>query len=284
MITAVNNSRIKRLVQYNQKAKARREADIFVVEGRKMFLEAPVSKIREVYVSESFLSGLNKSDELYRKIKQCGYESVSDEVFGKISDTKTPQGILCVIEQYHYSLEQLLDRSGKEEAVDEGKHTYIEGTHLQKIPLWVLLEDLQDPGNLGTIMRTGEGAGITGVILTRESVDIYNPKTIRATMGSIYRVPFLYVDSIKESVQTLQAAGVRVYAAHLEESRDYASLDFTGKTAFLIGNEGNGLKRETADLADAYLKIPMLGKVESLNAAVATSVLMYEAARQRRRA
>lgn len=292
MITAVNNSRIKRLVQYNQKAKARREADVFVVEGRKMFLEAPVSKIREVYVSESFLSGLNKSDELYSKIEQCGYESVSDEVFGKISDTKTPQGILCVIEQYHYSLEQLLDRSGKGKAAEErkgkaaeeGKHIYIEGTHLQKAPLWVLLEDLQDPGNLGTIMRTGEGAGITGVILTKDSVDIYNPKTIRATMGSIYRMPFLYVDSIKVAVQTLQAAGVRVYAAHLEESRDYASLDFTGKTAFLIGNEGNGLKRETADLADAYLKIPMLGKVESLNAAVATSVLMYEAARQRRRA
>lgn len=261
MITAVHNSRIKRLVQYNQKAKARREADVFVAEGRKMFLEAPVSKIREVYVSESFLSGLAQTEELYKKMERCGYESVTDEVFGKISDTKTPQGILCVIEQSHYNIEEMLQEEEQ---------------------LWVILEDLQDPGNLGTIMRTGEGAGITGVILTKDSVDIYNPKTIRATMGSVYRIPFLYVDSMEAAVHKLQKAGVAVYAAHLEESRDYDCLDFTGKTAFLIGNEGNGLRRETANLADAYLKIPMLGKVESLNAAVATSILMYEAARQRR--
>ncbi|NLL78735.1 MAG: RNA methyltransferase [Clostridiales bacterium] len=272
MITAVNNGRMKKLVQLNQKAKVRKETDTFVAEGRKMFLEAPVSKIREVYISESFLSMSERAAEagkaeqvmwisLREKLKQCGYEIVSDEVFQKISDTRTPQGILCVVEQFHYSLDKLLEEERQ---------------------LWVLLEDLQDPGNLGTIMRTGEGAGITGVILTKESVDLYNPKTIRATMGSIYRVPFLYVDSIEQAVQKLQGEGVLVYAAHLEESRDYDTFDFTKKTAFLIGNEGNGLKRKTADLADAYLKIPMLGRVESLNAAVATSILMYEASRQRR--
>lgn len=271
MITALNNSRIKKVVQLNQKAKVRREEDVFVAEGRKMFLEAPVSKIREVYISESFLSSVEEKtrEACLDKLKHCPYETVSEEVFRKISDTKTPQGILCVVEQFHYHLEQF---------------TYnIEENPTQKAPLWILLEDLQDPGNLGTILRTGEGAGITGVIMTRDSVDIYNPKTIRATMGSVYRVPFLYVDSMEHTIHSLQTQGIRVYAAHLEESRDYDILDFTGGTAFLIGNEGNGLKRETADLADAYLKIPMCGQVESLNAAVATSVLMYEAARQRRR-
>ena len=131
-------------------------------------------------------------------------------------------------------------------------------------------------------MRTAEGAGIDGVIMTKDTVDIYNPKTIRATMGSVYRMPFLYVDSLEKVITALQEKNVRVYAAHLEGKEYYDSFDFTKGTAFLIGNEGNGLKKETADLADAYLKIPMEGKVESLNAAIATSLLMYETYRQRR--
>ena len=145
----------------------------------------------------------------------------------------------------------------------------------------MVLEDLQDPGNLGTIIRTGEGAGIAGVIMTRETVDIFNPKTIRATMGSIYRVPFVYVQDIAETVAKLKTAGITVYAAHLKGEQYYDAFDYTGGSAFLIGNEGNGLKEQTANLADTYVKIPMAGQVESLNAAIATTLFMYEAARQR---
>ena len=147
----------------------------------------------------------------------------------------------------------------------------------------VLLEDLQDPGNLGTIIRTGEGAGIDGVIMTRESVDIYNPKTIRATMGSIYRVPFLYTDNLEQVMEELKKRNVHTYAAHLQGKEYYDVQEFKEGCAFLIGNEGNGLKKETADLAERYIKIPMEGQLESLNAAVATAILMYEAAAQRRR-
>ena len=93
--------------------------------------------------------------------------------------------------------------------------------------MFVLLEDIQDPGNLGTILRTGEGAGIDGVIMTKDTVDIYNPKTIRATMGSIYRVPFLYVDSLKEVIETLQENKIAVYAAHLKGKEYYDSFDFS---------------------------------------------------------
>jgi TrmH family RNA methyltransferase len=148
----------------------------------------------------------------------------------------------------------------------------------------MVLEDLQDPGNLGTIMRTGEGAGIDGVILSKGCVDIYNPKTIRSTMGSLYRVPFLYVEDLAQTIADLKAKGITFYAAHLKGERFYDEFDFTkeGGCAFLIGNEGNGLKDETADLADTYLKIPMEGKLESLNAAVASSILMYEVYRQKR--
>ncbi len=258
MITATSNKRIKWLVSITEKAKERRKEQAFVVEGGKMFEEADEKYIREVYVSESYIEKNGISDKLQR----VGFETVSDEVFKKISDTKAPQGILCVMNQYKYALEDLLNKDN---------------------PVLVLLEDIQDPGNLGTILRTGEGAGIDGVIMTKDTVDIYNPKTIRATMGSIYRMPFLYVDSLQEVIGKLQEKGISVYAAHLKGNEYYDNFDFKKGTAFLIGNEGNGLKKETADLADAYLKIPMEGKVESLNAAIATSLLMYETYRQRRR-
>lgn len=258
MITATSNKRIKWLVSITEKAKERRKEQAFVVEGGKMFEEADEKYIREVYVSESYI----EKNGISEKLQRVGFETVSDEVFKKISDTKAPQGILCVMNQYKYALEDLLNKDN---------------------PVLVLLEDIQDPGNLGTILRTGEGAGIDGVIMTKDTVDIYNPKTIRATMGSIYRMPFLYVDSLQEVIGKLQEKGISVYAAHLKGNEYYDNFDFKKGTAFLIGNEGNGLKKETADLADAYLKIPMEGKVESLNAAIATSLLMYETYRQRRR-
>ncbi|MEG1848202.1 MAG: RNA methyltransferase [Lachnospiraceae bacterium] len=258
MITAVTNSRIKRIVQLNQKTKVRKEEDCFVVEGTKMFLEAPDAKIREVFVTQEYHAKCDT--QVLAKLQRCSCELVSGEVFAKISDTQTPQGILCVVEQLHYTIEDILQKES---------------------PLVVLLEDLQDPGNLGTIIRTGEGAGIGGVLMSKDTVDIYNPKTIRATMGSIYRVPFLYVEELSGIIQQLQKKQIQVYAAHLEGDNYYNSYNYKQGTAFLIGNEGNGLKKETADLADAYLKIPMEGQVESLNAGVATALLLYEARRQR---
>ena len=257
MITATSNKRIKWLVTLSEKAKERKKEQVFLVEGIKMFEEAEEQYIREVYVSESFLEKHGVSE----KLQKVGYETVSDEVFKKISDTKAPQGILCVMNQYKYTLDNLLEKEN---------------------PVLVLLEDIQDPGNLGTILRTGEGAGIDGVIMTKDTVDIYNPKTIRATMGSVYRMPFIYVDSLAEVITTLQGKNISVYAAHLAGKEYYDNFDFSKGTAFLIGNEGNGLKKETADMADSYLKIPMEGQVESLNAAIATSLLMYEVYRQRR--
>lgn len=258
MITSTTNKKVKQLVALSQKSKARREADSFIVEGSKMFLEAPKSWIKEVYISESF----EKKCSFLDTLKEIGYETVSDEVFQKISDTKTPQGILSVLKQPHYTMETLLKK---------------------ETPLLVVLEDIQDPGNLGTIFRAGEGAGIDGVIMTKETADLFNPKVIRSTMGSIYRVPYLYTDNLQETLQLLHQKGVATYAAHLEDSVCYDEPDYKRATAFLIGNEGNGLKRETADAATQYIKIPMLGQVESLNAAVATAVLMYEAAKQRRK-
>lgn len=262
MITSSANARVKQVVQWQTKAKERRRDKVFLAEGIKMFEEAPEGAVREVYLSletEEKL-GAQADGRLWEKLQRTGYETVSSEVFAKMSDTQTPQGILSVLQQPEYLLEDLLKKPN---------------------PLFVVLENLQDPGNLGTILRTGEGAGITGVIMSGNTVDIFNPKTIRATMGSVYRVPFVYADDLGEVIKKLHANGIHTYAAHLQGEAFYDSFSFAEPTAFFIGNEGNGLTRETADSAESYLKIPMEGQVESLNAAVATALLMYEAHRQR---
>lgn len=261
MITSHTNKGVKEVIQLMQKAKVRKERKLFVAEGIKMFLEAPIEQIEKVYVAESFQRQMSAPCREKLAALPKPHEIVTDEVFKKISDTKTPQGILCVMKQCHYELQTML---------------------MAEDPLFLILEDIQDPGNLGTIVRSGEGAGVTGIIMSDHTADIYNPKTIRSTMGSVYRMPFLYTDSLSEMIEELQRNKIAVYAAHLQGDRVYDTCDYRGGTAFLIGNEANGLQDETAKKADAAIKIPMGGKVESLNAAVAASVLLFEAARQRR--
>lgn len=261
MITSTANVKVKRLVNLKKKKKLRDSEKIFLVEGIRMFREAPHGGLLEIYAAQSFFE---KEKELVeRRAADAGIraEILSDPVFSHVSDTKTPQGILCVVRQRQMTPREVC---GGED------------------PLLLVLDNIQDPGNLGTMIRAAEGAGITGIIMSGCCVDVYNPKTIRSTMGSVYRVSFTYVDDLPETVRELKAEGICVYAAHLEGSCAYDKADYRGKSAFLIGNEGNGLREEVAGCADRYIRIPMCGQVESLNAAVAASVLMFEAARQRR--
>jgi TrmH family RNA methyltransferase len=132
------------------------------------------------------------------------------------------------------------------------------------------------------MLRSGEGAGVTGIILSKGCADIFSPKVIRSTMGSIFRMPFIYVENISEMVKELGTKGISTYAAHLKGKKSYDEFDYTKPTAFLIGNEGNGLTKETADAASEYVLIPMKGEVESMNAATSAAILTFEASRQRR--
>ncbi|MCB6611320.1 RNA methyltransferase [[Clostridium] symbiosum] len=265
MITSTGNNHVRAVSSLVKKAKARREQGLFIVEGAKMFSELPKEKLKETYVSESFLR--QHGEKAAALLRGIHYEEVSDDVMKYMSDTQTPQGILAVAEQFYHTLEEVLERGGEERG---------NAAHL------MILETIQDPGNLGTILRAGEGAGITGVVMNSATADIYNPKVIRSTMGSIYRVPFVYVDDLEKALVLIKSKGIRLYAAHLKGTGNYEDEDYRKDTGFLIGNEANGLTEETAAMADCYVKIPMAGKVESLNAAVAASVLMFEAARQRR--
>lgn len=266
MITSANNQQMKAVSALLKKAKERRTTKSFVVEGPRMVVEAPVEALKAVYVSEIYEKNPENKAVLAELKNKCDcagatYEVVADNVFKSVSDTQTPQGIMAVVSMPEYSIEQLLNE---------------DKTHL------LILESIQDPGNLGTMVRTGEGAGITGIIMNKTTVDLFNPKTIRSTMGSIYRVPFYVTEDLGATMCELQKQGISLFAAHLKGQHAYDEEDYTKACGFLIGNEGNGLSDEIADLADTYIKIPMEGQVESLNAAISATLLMYEANRQRR--
>ena len=220
-----------------------------------MFFEVPVSALKEVYITEEF-------EQRYReKLPGIAYELVSDSVCRHLSDTSSPQGVTAVVEQPDYPLESLICSDG--------------------CPCLMLLETIQDPGNLGTIMRTAEAAGVTGIIMNRDTADLFNPKVIRSTMGAVFRMPFHVAGDFHGVIHRLKREDFAVYAAHLDGEIFYEA-DFRRPCAFLIGNEGRGLSEETTALADRRIRIPMEGKVESLNASVAASLIMYEVMRQRR--
>jgi len=260
MITSVSNPQIKNLIQLQNKSKARQEQKAFVAEGIKMFEESKEGGyLIKAYMGETLYE--QWESERPDLLGGYPYEVVSDAVFKSVADTLTPQGILCLVKKPEYTLDTLLNNP--------------------KANI-LLLEDIRDPGNLGTMVRTAEGAGFNGIILTKSSVDMYNPKVIRSTMGAIYRMPFLYTEDFQETLKLLKESGITIYAAHLDGAEYYDKVSYTSKCAIMIGNEANGISPEAAGMSDQCIKIPMEGSVESLNAAVAAAVLMYEVYRQKR--
>ena len=304
----LTNAKIKEIQKLTEKSKARREAGLFVIEGPRMFIETPLEWIEEIYVTQRFLdnadSGLlgmaerpsiegdsteptptvpisttpasaspnstagtvenshsdhSTSIRASEMITWMNHEVVTEEQMKKLTDTVTPQGILCVVRQPSYTMEDIINHPGHR--------------------LLMILEDIQDPGNLGTIFRTAEGAGASGIIMTKGCADLFNPKVVRSTMGSIYRVPFFVTDDIEQTISLVKNAQIEVFAAHLKGEHFYDEIEYKD-AAFLIGNEGRGLKDSTASLADTYIKIPMSGELESLNASMAAGILMYEHNRQ----
>ena len=254
MITSVHNQQIKEIILLNSKRRERDRSGLFTAEGIKLFQEAPRELIERVFVSASFERGGASL------LKDTGYETVEDSVFSKMCDTKTPQGILTVLKKPRYERGDLLGPGQ---------------------PFIMVLEELQDPGNIGTIVRTAEGAGVTGIILSKGCADIFSPKTIRSTMGSVFRIPFIYEEDLAETLSWLSANGVHTYGAHLSGACLYNEPDYKTGTAFLIGNEGNGLSAAISEKCDTLITIPMEGKLESLNAAVASAILMYTVHSQR---
>ncbi len=255
MITSRSNPQLKAITTLLKKRSAREEERAFICEGRKMFFEIlsqhPENLVK-TYWSESGLAGL--SDEERELLAACEYETVSDEAFDAIAETVTPQGVIAIVRMPEYRVEDMI----------AGDTTKL-----------LLLESLRDPGNLGTILRTAEAAGMDGIILSADSVDAFNPKVVRSTMGAILRVPFCYAEDFPKTLETLRERGVKLYAAHLQGSVPYTEAAYGKKVGIMIGNEANGLTDEATALSDVRIRIPMDGQAESLNAAVAAAILMY---------
>ena len=276
IISSKDNKRIKYIRSLLEKGGIRKKNHSFVVEGIKLVDEAlEYGNVLDIIVSESLYEEIVSGDltrnglltdngkHIIKQVKQgTSLTVVSDAVFKSVSETITPQGILAEVEMPKH---RLLEENFLEIAYEK----------TGKIKL-LILEDTADPGNLGTIMRTAEAAGVTGVIIGKGTVDIFNPKVVRSTMGSIFRLPFAYVDDLKAVILRLKRDGISYYATHLKGKESYRDISYSDKAGILIGNEARGLSDEIANLADTYVIIPMQGKVESLNAAVAAALMLYE--------
>jgi len=253
-----------------EKSKVRKESGLFVVDGPKMCAEIPDELVSEVYVTDNFLKSPH-AQCCEKLLREHGFLTVTDSDMKQMSDTVTPQGILCVAKQ----------------PGQKGTRGLIEAAG-DKQPLLIILETLQDPGNLGTIIRASEAAGVTGIIMNSTTVDVFSPKVVRSTMGSVFRVPFVQVADLMKTVKDLTEGTytggkpVDVLAACLQGKTDYTDYNYKNACAFAIGNESAGLTEDMILNATVKIRIPMEGKVESLNAAMAATVIGFEAFRQRR--
>ena len=258
MISSGSNAKIKELVKLQKSSKERKKSGLFVAEGEKLIREAAHhGRLQTVYVSETVYEKAVWEQKAF--LEGLSYEVVADSVFHDIADTVTPQGFLGVVEQPEYSLEQIIQN--------------------KRI---LLLDDLRDPGNMGTILRTAEGAGMSGVILSRGSVDMFNPKVVRATMGAIFRMPFCYVEDLAETIGYIKDREIPVYGTTMEGSLRYDEIDYGAGAGIVVGNEAKGISENVLKQLSGCVRIPMAGKLESLNAAVSAAIMMYEMARQRR--
>ncbi len=253
IITSSSNAIFKNIMKLKDK-KHRDKNGVFIAEGLRFVAEIP----EDVFVEEYIVSE-NFEDENILKDKAKIYR-LSENLFKQISDTNSPQGVMAVCRKLKYDTSDVLkDKNG----------------------LYIITEEINDPGNLGTIIRTADACGAAAVFLSKGSVDLYNSKVLRATMGSLFHLPVITDVVIEDVVAEMKKNDINVFAAHLKGAKYPQQMDFEKGTAFIFGNEARGLKDETAALAAEYVKIPMTGNAESLNLSIAAGMLMYETVRQR---
>lgn len=257
VIKSKENELIKNIKKLKDK-KYRDEENKFLVEGIKMVQEAidENARISKVVICEDCINDGTISQELLYDIAKLNCIYVSEKVFQTISDVTNPQGILAVVEKENGEEHILFDED-----------------------VIVVLDGLQDPGNLGTILRTVDSVNLKQIILSEKTADPYNPKVVRSTMGAIYRVNMIRSKNIIETLKNIKKHKYDIMVTSLQTDKSIYDVDFK-KKVIVIGNEANGVSKEVIELANEKVKIPMLGKTESLNAAVATGVILYEYVRK----
>lgn len=255
-IKSKDNILIKDIKKLKEK-KYRISCNMFLVEGFRFAQEALDSnfEVVNIFISEKVELKYENSSVKNKLQNNTKVYSVSDSLFKSICDTENPQGIIAVVRNKPVEIKY-----------DHG--------------FYMLADKIQDPGNMGTIIRTAHAAGALGVIITKGTVDIYNEKTLRATMGSIFKIPVL-LDEDLSLVKKLRDNGFKLVASSLDCDKNFFEVDLKEKVIISVGNEGNGISNQVFDLCDLKIKIPMPGDAESLNVAVAASIMMYEVVRQK---
>ena len=261
-ITSTANPRIKEAVRIRERKHAH-EQNLFVIEGLRIIetaIEAGV-EIREAFFTDRFCSQ-REGGAILKNIGRKGANifTVADHVLTKITDTETPQGIAAVVSYEISSLDTL---------------------PVQNNPLFAAGDGIQEPGNLGTIIRTADAAGIDAVILLEGTCDVFIPKVIRATAGSIFHVPIARAKA-ETFVKWLRDAKIKLAATSADAGESVFNAELDGPVAFVFGNEARGVSETIRKSADIFLKVPIYGNAESLNVATSAAVCLYEAARQRR--
>ena len=256
------SSKDNELIKHIKKLKDKKERDLsneYIIEGIKLIQEAiqENAKIKQIIICDDCEKTESiPKDLMYEIAKQeCIY--VTNKVFDSITEVMNPQGILAIIE-----------KQSKEIQIDD------------KQDIILALDDIQDPGNLGTILRTADSIGLTQILVSKGTADSYNPKVVRYTMGAIFRVKIIECEDLVKTLKEIKKHKFEIVVSSLQTDNSIYDINYH-KKVIVIGNEANGVKKEIQDLADKKIKIPMLGKTESLNASVATGIILYEYVRQK---
>ncbi len=262
MLKELSKKQQKLIKGLKQSKNARLKNRCFIVEGLKNVAESLKSdyEIRYIVASEAFFE-LNDGfvKKMAGKIPRNRLYQVSDKVFYELSDTVTPQGILAVINIKNTDIENIL------------KENF----------LIIALDRIQDPGNMGTIIRTADAAGADAILIGKGCVDIYNPKVVRSAMGSLFHMPFVQTDDLIKTLIMLKEKGGKIVTTHLEAQKHYYNVNYKTGTVIVMGSEDEGVSKEIANISDELIRIPMPGKAESLNVAIAHGIIAFEVVRQR---
>ncbi len=262
VISSKDNEIVKSVKKLKEK-KYRDLENAYIVEGIKMVKEAILEKasIRQIIICDDCEKSDNIPKELMYEIAKYDCLYVTSKIFKYISEVQTPQGVLAVVEKNNNGTNGETDINYNEDII-------------------VALDDIQDPGNLGTILRTVDSVGLTQVLVSKGTADCYNPKVVRSSMGAIYRVKVIECEDLLETLKEVKKNKFKVLVTSLGDSKNIYEMKYN-KKVLVIGNEANGVEERIMNIADEKIKIPMLGRTESLNAAVATGIILYEYVRQK---
>lgn len=266
-ITSAQNPKVKELLALQEKSKERRKKGLFVVEGRRELLHCIEAEFEPhtLFICRDILSDKD-FDKILGAIEEnfCGSTypivEISQQLYDKVAYRGGTEGIIAEMHCKELSLE---------------------GLKMKENPLLVILESVEKPGNLGAVLRSADASGVDAVIVCDPLTDMYNPNLIRSSIGAIFTVPVATASS-EDTIAWLKSKGIKIYTAQLQDSEWYYDTDMKGGTAIVMGTEATGLTNIWRKAADAHIKIPMLGRLDSLNVSVSAAILMFEAVRQRK--